>query len=136
MGGRAGVLKGMLSLCSGDHKKLYSLYLEEQKPKCPSVLFASLILRQSHYRAQSPDNLRLTLSSCFWFMSLRTMGVPLYLGPNACLKRFMCVYVCPHVCTHSIHMYLQRPEEDTEFSGNGFIVVSATLLMGSKRECS
>lgn len=38
------------------------------KNQMPQFLFASLILRQSHYRAQSPNNLR--------FMSSRTMGVP------------------------------------------------------------
>lgn len=37
------------------------LVLQEAKNQCPSFLFASLILRQSHYRAQSPDNLRLKL---------------------------------------------------------------------------
>lgn len=136
VGGRAGVLKGMLSLNSGDHTKLYSLYLEEQKPKCPSVLFALLILRQSHYRAQSPDNLTLMilLLLVYEFEDYGNAPIP---GPKCMFKEiyFMCVDVCPHVYTRSIHVYLQRPEEDTGFSGTGFIVVSATLLVGSKSEC-
>lgn len=54
---------------------------------------------------QSPELDLNSWSSCFWFMSSKTLGVSLDLGPNALLKNLFYVCGCLPTCLYTLHTH-------------------------------